>query len=64
MHLGASRVKWTTHDPCLVLSETELILYTNFEVCDEKNHRHFKNILRTNLLIMITKKIPRNVYIF
>ena len=29
--MGASMVEWTTPDPCLVLSESDLILYTNFE---------------------------------
>ena len=38
-------VKWTAPDPCLVLSESGSILCTNFEFCEEKNHRHLKNIL-------------------
>ena len=29
---GASMVKWTTLDPCLVFSESDSILYTNFEL--------------------------------
>ena len=39
--LGASTIKWTTLDPCLVFSESDSKLYTNFEFCEEKNHRHF-----------------------
>jgi hypothetical protein len=38
--LGASTVKWTTLDPYLVLNESDLELCTNFEYCEEKNHRH------------------------
>ena len=43
--LGVSTVKWTTPYPCLVFSEGDLKLYTNFEFCDDTNHRHLKNIL-------------------
>ena len=64
--MGASIVKWTISDPCLEFSESDSKLYTNFELCDEaKNHRHFKNILIYNSKkIMMTKQIPRKVYIF
>ena len=34
--MGASTVKWTCPDPCLVLSESDSKLYTNFEFCEEK----------------------------
>ena len=34
--MGASTVKWTTHDPCLVLSESDSFLCTNFEFCEQK----------------------------
>ena len=29
-------------DPCLVVSESDSKLYTNFEFCEEKIHRNFK----------------------
>ena len=35
-------VKWTTLDPFLVFSESDSKLYTNFEFCEEKSHRHIK----------------------
>ena len=35
-------VKWTNHDHYLVLSESDLILYTHIEFHEEKNLRHFK----------------------
>ena len=38
-------VKWTSLDLCLVLSESDSTLCTNFEFVQEKNHRHFKYIL-------------------
>ena len=41
---GPSMVKWTTSDPYLVLSESDSNLYTDFEFCIEKNHRHWENI--------------------
>ena len=43
--MGANTVKWTAFDPCLGSSESDSNLYTNFEFCDEKIHRHSKNIL-------------------
>jgi hypothetical protein len=39
---GASTVKWTVYDPCLVFNESESKLYTNFDSCEEK----FINILK------------------
>ena len=42
--MGASRVKWITPNSCLVLSESDSELYTNFEFCEEANHR---DILKT-----------------
>jgi hypothetical protein len=41
----ASTVKWTAPNPYLVFNEGDSKLYTNFVVREEKNHRHFKNIL-------------------
>ena len=37
---GASMVKWTILDPCLVLSESDSKLYTDFDFVKEKNSRH------------------------
>ena len=34
--MGASTVMWTTPDPCLMLSESDSIFYTNFEFCEKK----------------------------
>ena len=51
MAMGASVVKWTTHDPCLVLSESDSTLYTNFEYCEEKNLRNLKTINLQNQAI-------------
>ena len=39
---GASMVKWTARNPCLVLSESDSKLYTSFKFCEEKNHRHLR----------------------
>ena len=63
--MGASTVKWTTPDPCLAFRESVSKLYTNFEFCEENNHRHIKNILiyKAKQSIM-TKQIPRKVHIF
>jgi hypothetical protein len=50
--------KWTSPNACLVFSESGSKLYTNFEFCEEKNHRHFKNILiYKDKKIMMTTKI-------
>ena len=38
----ASTVQWITPDPCLVLSESDSILYADFKYCEENNHRHSK----------------------
>ena len=38
-------IKWIAPEPCLVFNKSDSKLYTNFEICEEKNHRHFKNIL-------------------
>ena len=43
--MDASTVKWTTFDICLVLSEIDLNLNTNFKFVKENNHKHFENIL-------------------
>ena len=62
-YVGASTVKWTTHDPCLVLSGSDLILCTNFIFCEERNHRQFKNkMIYKAKQIMMTKKSKKNLY--
>ena len=63
--MGASMVKWIAHDPCLVLSDSDSKLYTNFEFCKERN-RNLKNkhVELKNQAIYVDKKIPRKVYIF
>ena len=51
-----SMIKWTTLDSFLVFTESGSKLYINFEFCEEKNHRHFKNMLIYKAkLIMMTK---------
>ena len=42
--LGASTVEWTAPDPCLVFDKNSSRLYTDYEFCEEKNHRHFQYI--------------------
>ena len=37
--VGASMLKWTFHDACLVLSESDSKLCTNFKFCEEENHK-------------------------
>ena len=43
--MAASTVYWATPFSCLVLSERDSILCTNFEFCEGKMHRPFKNIV-------------------
>ena len=45
MHVGASTEKVDNLWSRMVFNEGDSNLYTNFEFCDEINHRHFKNIL-------------------
>ena len=62
---GASTVKWTTHDPCLVVSKSDSKLYTNFEFCEEKNHRNLKNmwILQSHAIYDDKNKSKKNLHI-
>ena len=39
--MGASTVKYTTPLPCIGLSESDSKTYTNFELCEGKNHNFF-----------------------
>ena len=56
--LGPSAVKWTTPDPCLGSSESDSKLYTNFEFCEEKFHRHSKKHIELQVKqFMMEKKI-------
>ena len=41
-YLGANMLKWTTPDSCLVFSEHDSKLYTNFKILWRKNHRYLK----------------------
>jgi hypothetical protein len=55
-------VKWTAPDPNLVFNESNSKLYTNFEFCEGKNHRHFKNIpIYKAKPIMMTKKNSKKI---
>ena len=36
MLIGASMVKWTYPDLCLVWSESDRKIYTNFKLCEEE----------------------------
>lgn len=38
--LGAGMAKWTTPNPCLSSSSSDSKVFTNFEFCDEKIHKH------------------------
>jgi hypothetical protein len=42
---GASMVKYTTPLPCIGFNGIGSKLYTNFEFCEGKNHKHLKNTL-------------------
>ena len=50
-NMGASTIKWIAPNPCLVLSESDSKLCTNFEFCKgekkkkKNNRRHSINIL-------------------
>ena len=43
--MGISMVKWTTPDPCLMLSESDSMLCTSFEFCEGiKSYTFFEHI--------------------
>ena len=49
----------------IVFSESGLKLYTNFEFCEEKNHKHLKDILIYKAKqFILTRTIPIKIYIF
>ena len=39
-----AHLKWITPNPCPCSSESDTKLYTNFEFCKQKIHRHSKNV--------------------
>jgi len=52
-------VEWTTPNSCLVFNECDSKLYTTFEFCEAKNHRHFsKHIDLQSQANHDDKKIP------
>jgi hypothetical protein len=59
-------VKWITPNPCLVLSERDSKLYTNFEFCEEKIIDIWKKIYidLQSQAIYDDKCVSRKVYIF
>ena len=50
--------------PCLVFSESDSKLYTNFEVCEEKNQTLKEKLIYKAKQCMMINKIPRKVQIF
>ena len=52
-------VKWTTPNPCLIFSENDSKLYTNFEFCEGEKHKHLKNIVLQSQAIYDDKKNPK-----
>jgi hypothetical protein len=65
MYKGANTVKYTTPLPCIGLSESDSKLYTNFEFCEGKNHRHLKNtLIYKTKEFMLPICFSRKIYIF
>ena len=47
-----------------MFNESDSKLYTNFEFCEEKNHRHVLNILNKKAnLIMMTKNSKKSLHV-
>ena len=42
MTVGTSAIQHTTPSPCISLSKGDSKLYTSFEVCERKNHKHLR----------------------
>jgi hypothetical protein len=65
MGMGASITKWTIPHPYLVLSERDSKLYINFDFCEKKVHRHFKNILiyKAEQFIMTKNNFKKSLHI-
>ena len=67
MHsLGAGTVKYTTSLPCIGSGDSESKLYTNFEFCEGKNHKHLKNTtdLQRQAIYVDKKNLKKNLHIF
>ena len=69
--MGTSTFKYTTPLPCIGLSESDSTLYTKFEFCEGKNHKHLekknsKNKKHIDLQsqAMYVAEIDSNVKIF
>ena len=57
-------VKYTIPLSCRGLSESNSKLYTNFEICGGKNHKHLKNTLIYNAKkFMLTTKFKKSLQI-
>jgi hypothetical protein len=51
--------------PCIGLSESDSKLYTNFEICEEKNHKHLNYTdLQRQVIFLLPIVFSRKVYIF
>ena len=63
--VGASTLKWTCPNPCLVSTENDSKVYTNFDFFGEKNHRNFYNIFtyKAKKLMMTKKKLQESLHI-
>lgn len=62
--MGASTVKWTNHDPYIGLSESDLELYTNFELYKEVNYKHSKKSICKSKQFMLTKSFQEQYKYF
>ena len=56
---GASTVKWTIHDPCLVLSESDSKLYIYVEFFEEIYYRPLETYLSIKPINLWWQKISR-----
>ena len=61
--MGASTVMWTTPDPCLMLSESDSIFYTNFEFCEKKIIDILKIYQSTKKAVWDDKKSKKYLHI-
>ena len=59
---GCKHGKETAPDPCLLFTESDSKLYTNFKFCEKnKSHNFFKHIDLQSQENYVDKKNPRNV---
>ena len=63
--MGVSTVKWKVLEPCPILSESDSVLYINFELCKEQIHILFKNlpIYKAKQLMTIKWKLKKRLHI-